>query len=653
MAGFVRWIRRLIAELRRRRVLRVAGVYAGTAFVILQLGEILVEPFGLPGWTLRMVTFLLVLGFPLAVGLAWVYNITEEGLVRDVGEEDAGEIGPEGKPLTSNGVLVGLLVLIAGLLLYPRVFSSGEGSEGQPSASDTVQVEDRSIAVLPFENMGGKKSAQFTQGVHDDLLTRLSNVSDLKVISRTSVKRYRNTDLPLPAIADSLDVRWVVEGGVQRSGPKIKVNAQLIDPRNDINRWADSYQRDLSAKGLFAIQGEITREIAGALQARLTAEEEERVKRRPTGDLDAYRLYVQGRDLLAGRTFGHKAGWRIFKKLGDDQQSAGRQFQPSPPVQRAVGYFRRAIEQDSSFARAWAGLADAAAWYPSNVPDSASSLRVSQKAAARRALKLDPDLAEAHASMGFVHLANMDAPAALRELTRALELKPSYWEAHHWLGELYLKIGRPQQALNHLTLALELNPQHALARHWLYDAYLAAGRPEKSLREARRQQRLGLEQVNAVAGEIRALYHLDRLGEARRLAQEQLPKLDKGLWPVAMRGHLAAVLAAAGDTAAARKQVGWIRSNKEGGPFWVGFAYASVGKTDRAFDAWERMAENAWGLILAPGHLRYGILLDMTPLQDAPRYRELIREANRAWGLNPDGSIPERTDPSFDAEADA
>jgi len=633
MAGVVRWIRGLYRELRRRQVIRVAVVYATTAFVILQLGEILVEPFGLGDWALRLVLFLLVLGFPLSIGLAWVYNVTAEGVVREVGEELAGdEAVPAGtheeSPLTSNGLIVGLLILVVGLLVYPRVFSSGEpSSAGEPAGADPAQVDDRSIAVLPFENMGGEESAQFTKGVHDDLLTRLSNVSALKVISRTSVEKYRDTGLSLPAIADSLGAKWVVEGGVQEAGGQIRVNAQLIDPETDVHRWANSYQRTFSAADLFAIQGEIAQEIAGALKAELTAGEQDRLTGAPTEDLSAYRLYVRGRHSLARRRFG------------DDNH-----------VVRAATLFRRAIEKDPSFALAWAGLADARA---RELPDSLNLPDVSQKEAARRALELDPDLAEAHAAMGHAYLREGNGPAAAGELKRAIELKPSYWEAHHLLGVFHLKTGRVHEALDHLQLAVELNPQHAKARHGLYDAYLAAGQAKKSLKEARKQQRLGLEKTSAVAGEVRALFGLGQLEDARRLAEEQVAELgvETG-WGGWFRAYLVDIHAAGGDTTQAQRYLRQLQ-DAEVWPARLAHAYAALGKTDRALDTYQRLTDEGWRAFGSSVEFRYGIMYDLEPLREDPRYEELIRKANRAWGLNPDGTIPAESPAPTEPQADA
>jgi len=630
MQRLVAQIQALVRELRRRQVIRVAVVYATTAFVILQLGEILVEPFGLGGWALRLVLFLLVLGFPLAMGLAWVYNITEEGVVRDVGEGAVGdEAAPngtsEGSPFTSTGLIVGLLVVAIGLLLYPRVFSSEESSgQASPATTDTAEVKERSVAVLPFTNLSGDAETRpVARGLHDDLLTRLSNVGDLKVISRTSVEHYRDTELPLPAIADSLGVRWIVEGGVQQAGGQIQVNAQLIDPESDMHRWADSYQRELSAEDLFAIQGEIAQEIAGALEATLTAGEQDRLTGAPTENLEAYRLYVQGRRELAQRRFSY-----------------------NEHLERAARYFQRAIEQDSSFALAWAGLADAASARIRDVPDTSVIRTIDQEAAARRALKLDPNLAEAHASMGHVHYVSQNAPAALRHLKRALELKPSYWEAHQMLGWVYFILDRPDQALEHFQLAVELNPEHARARHGLYDAYIFTGQPRKALRTARRQKQMGLEEENAVGGQVRALMNLGRLEEASRLAEKQIetlgPETEWGGW---FRVYLVYIRAEQGDTTRAERYLEQLRQ-AEVSSTHMASAYGGLGDAEKALGAFQQIE---WEKFDALRSLIDMVLLralgEQSPsIREDPRYQETLRRAYRAWDLNPDGSIPQEAD---------
>lgn len=634
MHRLIHWVQRFVRELRRRRVIRVAVVYATTAFVLLQLGEILVEPFGLPGWTLRMVTFLLVLGFPLAIGLAWVYNITEEGVVREVGEGTPGEeTAPQGSPFTSNGLIVGLLLLVAGLLLYPRIFSSQEGADEQGRPPDTAQVDERSIAVLPFTNLSGtKKTRPLVRGLHDDLLTRLSNVSALKVISRTSVEQYRNTKAPLPAIADSLGVRWILEGGVQQADGKIQVNAQLIDPRDDVHRWADSYRRDLSAEGLFAIQGEVAGEITEALRAKLTPGEQSRLTGAPTEDLQAYRLYVEGRKFL------------------DQRRTAA--------IDSARDYFRRALSQDSTYALAWTGLADARVLYATYAhADSLPALYEAlmdaipeSKEAARRAVELDPDLAEAHTSLAYAHLLNMEGPTALSKLRRAVELKPSYAQAQDWLGGLLLSLGRPEAALRHLRLAVKLNPEARNARAWLNSAMVANGRYDEALAQARRREN--------PSDEALALLHLERWTATRSAARRALARPGRfSLDDPWMKACLAVADAATGDSASARRRRAELEdkdSRDLASPIPLGLVHAALGDDDATISTLGRIFEK--GSDLPPPHLgiieyyqvRYFYPDVFGPLRSDPRLRRLIREANRAWELNPDGSLPNDTDATID-----
>lgn len=510
-------------------------------------------------------------------------------------------------PLRSGKMLAGI---ITGLILL--LLASGWWY----GWNQDREINDRSIAVLPFEEIGREDASSFSQGIHNDLLMRLSNISDLRVTSRTSAGQFLGSGLSPPTVADSLDVRWILEGSVQRSGGTVQVNAQLIDPQTDSNVWANTYQRELSAENLFAIQEGISGEIAQALQAELTAGEQKRMARIPTADLEAYRLYIQGR-----------------------QQLAQRSFMSDSIIKNAVSYFERAIEKDSSFALAWSGLADAVSIYPTSPLDSILNSPVDQETAARRALQLAPNLAEAHASMGLVHLRNMNAPAARKRLRKAIDLKRSYWEAHHWLGELYLHTLRPQQALDHLTIAVELNPRHAAARHWLYDAYNITGQPEKSLHEVKLQQQMGLEHWSAIGGEIRALNSLGRYDEAVKLAEAQLE--DRGVsttWGKWYRAYLVQILAADGDTAKAKTYLAELEHADAEAQF-LGWAYVGFGDVDNALDSYEKLKQKYWGSI---GTIFGFRMLGNLPLTDnqQSRYQDLLENYYTAWNLNPDGSYP-------------
>lgn len=607
-------IRRFLSELRRRKVYRVALAYLATGFVVVELADIAAGTFNLPGWFGPLVWTLAGLGFPITLVIAWAFDVTPEGIRRT-----------------------------------PSADEHPDAAVAEDDALEDPRAGARSLAVLPFRALGQDETSALGEGMHDALLTHLSKVSGLKVISRTSVQQYRGTEKTTAEIARELGVKWVVEGGVQELRDQIQVNAQLIDPRTDTHRWAESYRRDLTARDLFDLQSDLTESIARSLEAELTPEEEGRIERQPTGSLKAYRLYVQGRQQLTRRSFDRE---------------------PAATVRTAAESFQQAIDRDSEFVLAWAGLADAATVHQRMVtwaqlaPDSdvAEQLGVTggsstelpdPEEAARQALELDPDLAEAHASMGFVHLHNMDAPAASRALHRAIETQPSYWEAHHWLGELYLKIGQPERALDHVTLAVELNPQHALARHWLYDSYLAAGRPEKSLKEARRQQEMGLEKNTAIMGEVRALVNLGRLDDAQTLAEKEASELGiESAWGRWLVAYLAQILMAQNEPDRARECLQQLRA-AEAPPSMIAWAHAGLGEGEQAVATFRAMDREAWGVIGAISSLRYPVTYGLSALKEAPGYPNLVRELNEAWGLRPDGHLPAGSDQAPGTRSDA
>lgn len=462
---------------------------------------------------------------------------------------------------------------------------------------------ERSIAVLPFKTIGADEPSALAEGLHDDLLTRLSNIAELTVISRTSVEQYRDTSKNVRQIGRELGVKWILEGAVQESGDSIQVNAQLVDARSDSHAWAHQFRRTLTADKLFDMQGEITRKITDSLQAQLTPSEEQRVVRRPTEDLDAYELYVRGRSQLSTRT---QEGMR-----------------------KAMNYFQGAIEQDSRYALAWSGLADVAHLYSVYYPDSAPSSLPDPGEAARRAVELDPELAEAHASMGNLHFEQRNGPAALRELQRAVELKPSYAQAHHWLAMLLLQLGRLEAAQQHGSLAVELNPRHAPARITLALALMAQG----ELNAAEGQ----LEQFPRTAWGYKALLlYLDRRwDELETFTKQQLDKRS-GRERYQLLFLRARAAAERGDTAAARKYFAELR--RADSYMIKGWVHAAHGELDAALSAWEKLEDVTGIRALA---LRYFVSEELDGLRENPRYRALIYKINRQWGFNPDGSLPD------------
>ncbi len=601
-------MRRFFKELKRRKVYRVAAVYAAVAFVVVEAADLVFPALNIPSWAYSLVVVLALLGFPLALVLAWAFDLTPEGVERTPTveaeeEQEAERPSRSSLPLAAKGlVALGLLSGAAAGGWYLL------GSGGEPETESGPA--ERSIAVLPFENMGGEESEQFTHGVHDGLLTRLSNVSDLQVISRTSVMQYQGTDKTIPEIARELGAQWIVEGAVQQAGGQVQVNAQLIQAEADAHQWAQSYRRELTPENLFAIQSELTKEIAGSLKAELTPEEAERVERRPTEDLEAYQLYVQGRRELARGNAGD--------------------------AEKAVRLFRRAIERDSSFALGWSGLADAAWGY-----EGYDTLGIDPAKAASRALESAPNLAEAHASVGLVHYRQRNGPAALQELQQAVSLKPSYSEAHNWLGLTYHVLGRPEQALEHLQLAEELDPENILARHFLYDTYVMMGQAEMALPEIREQQRRYPAVVGPYVAETRALYALGRYREAQNVAREHM---QGARWQIP---YLAGIETAMGDTTRARERLDELQRT-DADPLVKAYAHAALGNVDATIEAMRKVEE--WSYV-PTFTVRYMTFPEgMSRIRDHPGYGDLIREINLFWGLNPDGSLPDSVDVEFEPD---
>jgi TolB-like protein len=480
----------------------------------------------------------------------------------------------------------------------------------QEASSSKAAAPPRSIAVLPFETVGAEEGTQFAQGIHDDLLSRLSGVSDLRVISRTSVMQYQETSRTLPEIARELGVRWIVEGTVQRVGSQVQVNAQLIHAQNDTHEWGQNYQRALTTENLFAIQDELTTKIARSLEATLTTQEEERIARRPTENLEAYRLYVKGRALL------------------DRRSDEG--------IQQAARYFQQALARDSSYALAWAGLADARSLLSLYGYAPADSVLPTALAAADRAVELNPDLAEAHASRALVNDYRRNGPAAIRGYQKALDLNPNYARAHQWLGNLYLALGRRAAAVSHLQTAAELDPMSPSIHAALAGAHNRRQPPrtEAALTHTDRAKQLA---PDYAAGHIVEGVALSRAGRY----EEALLALQRGLDMAApgdgvRRLHLgkpAVVRVQMGDTTGARAQLQRLEANDES-PFARAEVHAALGEADAAFADLRRVE---WAKFLA-AELRYGPAL--APLRGDPRYRSLLQTVNQIWGLNADGTLP-------------
>jgi TolB-like protein/lipoprotein NlpI len=416
----------LWTELKRRNVPRVAAAYAVGAWLTVEVSSVVFPAFGAPDWTLRAVIVLALLGFPVALVLAWAYQMTTEGPKRDDEVDHEKDDDPRGNRF--NVVTIAFLVLAVGIFVVVRMMPP-----------ETATHDRKSIAVLPFENMSGDDAnVPFTIGIHDDLLTHISRIRSIKTISRTSVLKYRDTTKTIPEIGNELGVATILEGGVQRAGDRVRINVQLIDTLTDEHLWADTYDRQLTASNVFAIQTEIAVAIATALRATLSPEEQHRLEYVPTENLAAMETYYLGKQLL-------------------EERSRESLF-------AAVEYFGKVIELDPQYALAYSGLADAHMLLPEYTPTvDMREARETSEAAATRALELGPQEPEVLASAGWNRLIHYyDWAEAERLLRRALAIEPNNAGALHWLSHVLSWQGQHAEALAAAERALEVDPHTTL-----------------------------------------------------------------------------------------------------------------------------------------------------------------------------------------------
>lgn len=420
-----------LEEVKRRKVYRVAAAYIIAAGGIIQLASAAFPAWELPNWALRLVIVLLLLGFPIALILAWAYDITAQGVVATPAPAVPGAHRRRNIIML---VLTGVAVsAAAGFFLLPRV---------------SAHKCDKSIAVLPFENLSDdKENAYFADGIQDDVLTNLSKVGDLKVISRTSVMPYRGKASNLREIGKTLGVGAILEGSVRRIGNRVRVNVQLINAENDEHMWAEDYDRDLT--DVFAIQTDLAQQIVRELQAKLSPMEKAQIERRPTENSEAYLAFMQG----------HEIFYRPDKFRSN--------------TEKAEQLFEKATKLDPDFAEAFAALAWVHDWNYHDF-DPTPARREKARAAAMEALRLQPNLPEAHLAMGFYYYyCERDYQGALNEFATAKLSLPNSSEVYMAIGAIERRQGKWDESTANLEKAASLSPKDAWVLQNLADNYYA------------------------------------------------------------------------------------------------------------------------------------------------------------------------------------
>jgi TolB-like protein/tetratricopeptide (TPR) repeat protein len=435
--------KKLISELKRRNVFRVAGVYAVTGWLLIQVVTSVFPTFKFPDWTAQFVIILVLIGFPIAIILAWAFEMTTEGVKR------TGEVHPEhsitkatGKKL--NNIILIVLALAVLVLFYKDFFgrqtAPSNSYKTKPVAADTLSIPSRSIAVLPFTNMSpDTNNAYFASGIRDLILTKLDEIGGLKVIARTTSDQYKSRPEDLRTVGRQLGVATVLEGSVQKAGNQVLINVQLIKTTTSGHLWARDYTRTLT--NIFGVEGEVADSIAQSLHTTLTPEEAKTIHQIPTRNPQAYDLYL-------------KANYNII--AASTGQVSDMKWNES------IDLYEKAIHLDTTFALAYVGKAEALAY--ENLASGFDKGRY-EKAykAAQKALKLNPGLPEAFQAMGYTNLwGSLDYKSALRYFEKAYAKMPNNPNLLESISDAHKRLGQWKQARTELERVTRLDPRNSI-----------------------------------------------------------------------------------------------------------------------------------------------------------------------------------------------
>ena len=471
-----------IQELKRRNVFRVAVIYIVVSWLLIQIGDVMFPALHLPAWTITLLVSLLILGFPVAAVFAWAFELTADGVARtvDVPAEESitGDTGQK-----TNYLIIGILVIAVAFLLGKDLLRS---DSPEPQA---IVVTERSIAVLPFKNQSAsEENAEFfSGGLHDELLTLLSRLGDLKVISRTSVERL-NPGLSIPEIGKLLGVATVLEGQVQRAGDRLRINVQLIDTAREGHLWANTYDSELTAENVFEVQSDIARTIANALHAELSADDEQALQTVPTINTAALEKYLLASQLEKRETYD-----ALFE---------------------AEAILEEVTELDPAFAKAWARLA-----YVKGGLFRTGAIKLEQytsgaEVAIAKALSLDPSNSEALAALGQVQNAKGDPAASEASFRKALEIEPGSSRILGMFGEMLRLHGRLIEAREVLSTGLALDPLSFELMFQLGRTEMYLGYPDRNIELARRIQDIEPLNINGYVAMLQANLWRGRYDEA-------------------------------------------------------------------------------------------------------------------------------------------
>jgi len=573
------------SELKRRNVYKVAVAYAVVGWLLVQVATQVFPFFEVPNWGVRLMVLIIALGFPVALILAWAFELTPEGIKR---AESADGTQQHSRGATWIYVVAIGIVLSIGLFLLSRHTTSKT-----IETSQSIAANAKSVAVLPFANLSrDPDNAYFAAGIQDEIITRLAKIGELKVVSCLSTQRFKSAPDDLPAIANQLGVANILQGSVQRTADTVRVNVQLVRAETDNHLWADTFDRKLT--DVFQIESDIAKTIAEKLQAKLTGSEEHALSTKPTANSEAHQLYLQGRYLWNRRTGGN--------------------------LKKALSYFQEAVEKDPGYALAYTGIADSCALIPVYGAGAPKDFYPRAKTAAERALQLDDTLAEAHTSLANVFFRYLELDKSAREFERSIQLNPNYATTHQWYGRLtLLALGQFDHALMEAKRAVELDPVSPIGRTDVATVYLMERRYDEAIAGLRntleidpdfywahRQLGLALELKGAPAEAVVEYQRASELNDDPRV--------------LAFVGH---AMASTGEQKEAREILAKLTETART-RYISGYSFAVIhlglGEKDQAVDWLEKDAREQTGFEI--NFIRVDPYLD--PLRGDPRFEALM-----------------------------
>jgi TolB-like protein/Flp pilus assembly protein TadD len=582
-------------ELKQRKVYRVALGYALVAWLVIQISATVMPAYHAPEWILPIFITVIALGFPVALVLAWAFEV--KGGVIEKTPEPTGALSTANKRrvwlLAAVGLIISALAM-GGYWLWHPWRNASRASE--PTTAALPMTPGKSIAVLPFENLSeDKANAYFADGIQEEILTRLAKIADLKVISRTSTQQYESKPGNLSEIAKQLGVANILEGSVQKAGDSVRVSVNLIQAASDSHLWAETYDRKLT--DIFKVESDIAKTIADTLQVKLSGSEKNAITKAPTANNDAYELYLKGRFFWNKRT--------------------------AVDLRKSIEYFNQAIEKDPKYSLAYADLAQAWVLLPGYNGGAPNDCFPQAEAAARKALALDANSADAHAALGAVKaIYDFDFAGSIPEYERAIQLNPNDATAHHWLANHALSaLGQSENEIAEMKRALELDPLSLIINANLGWAYIHARRFDEAIAQLRKTVELDGGFYYARYNLALALQLKGSISEAIAEYQRAIALNDDPL-PLALLGHLYGRLGRRDEALQILEQLRERRRQRYVEAYCLAVVNLGLGDHNEAINWLEEGYRERDGFGI--GIIRKDPLLD--PLRGDPRFEKLVNQ---------------------------